>query len=163
MIFAKLNSDGMLSNIRFGSQQPGGVWPDGSQDVSLISMPIGYGPFGYDSINQIAVPFFPAVQQQKINDLIQQSEIFVSQFYSANTSILINSLYSQAIHKGLINRASYLEPLIDWGNEIASTLETAIEQITSSTTIDQVQSISISFLPPPKPFPTRSGAMAITN
>lgn len=58
MIFAKLNADGTLTDIRSGPQQPGGVWPDGSQDVPLVTMPTS--PTGtkytYDSQNQLAVP-----------------------------------------------------------------------------------------------------------
>ena len=58
MIFAKLNASGLLSDIRSGPQQPGGLWPDGSQDVPLAAMPTD--PIGtqytYDAVNQLAVP-----------------------------------------------------------------------------------------------------------
>lgn len=56
MIYGKLNADGRLTDIRYGPQQIDGTWPDGSQDVELMSMPADSGPWGYDSVNQLAVP-----------------------------------------------------------------------------------------------------------
>lgn len=55
--FAKLNATGYLSDIRSGSQQPNGVWPDGSQDVPLASLPAASALlYTYDTVNLLAVP-----------------------------------------------------------------------------------------------------------
>jgi len=69
VIYAKLNSRGLLSDIRRqGPQQPGGVWPGGSQDVPLAAMPTR--PMGtqytYDAATQTAAVPLPATVQQAV-------------------------------------------------------------------------------------------------
>lgn len=105
----------------------------------------------------------PAVQQQAVAALMAQADAFVAQSYNPNTLQLLNGLYSQAVLKGLANRAAYLDPIIEWGNAVAAALEAAIEQVEVATTADAVAAVTLSLPAPPSPLPTRAGAMAITN
>jgi hypothetical protein len=65
VIFAKLNADGTLTDIRNGPQQPNGAWPDGSQDVPLVAMPSGTPGtrYTYDPAKQLAVAQPPTLDQ----------------------------------------------------------------------------------------------------
>ncbi len=51
MIYGKLATTGVLTDVY---QRIPLIWPDGSIDVPLVSMPSGYGPFGYDAAAQTA-------------------------------------------------------------------------------------------------------------
>jgi hypothetical protein len=47
-IYGRLHADGSLTDIRY-TREPG------NDDVSLVAMPFGFGPFRYDEIGKVAV------------------------------------------------------------------------------------------------------------
>lgn len=87
-IWAKLNPNGILSDIRYGSQKPSGVWPDGSQDVSLVEIPTNPdgSQYTYDSVNKLAV----LVQPRKPRKLIDIRSDLLALTGSQKTNIWNN-------------------------------------------------------------------------
>lgn len=68
MVYGQLDQLGRLTNIRYaqGPSLPG--------DVYLITMPSGYGPFGYDAINKVAIPI--PIENQTVDE--KSSSVVVS-------------------------------------------------------------------------------------
>lgn len=65
-VYGRLNAvSGQLTEMRYAASP---VYPD---DVPLLAMPGGFGPYGYDAVNQVAIPL-PAAKQtdaQKIGNV----------------------------------------------------------------------------------------------
>jgi hypothetical protein len=96
------------------------VWIPLGLNKCTDGTPITINKTTYDGTNFISniIIDINTLKSEKINKFIVEILAFVSSRYDLEKRVNFLGIYNNALNKGLVNRATYFQKLLDWQNEV---------------------------------------------